>query len=176
MTDIFLNIALISIFCLGWRTITDEGKILYFLRKPFENLKGWKQEVMKPVILCCACMASVWGTVIYWIFNYGEFAVIGIVSWIVCVVAASFVNSFGWSLLEWIHYNKYSDEKVDGIWKYVTDQKTEMNDIRSYIYEKDGCNRYEPSDKLRLKKNINRHSPALSVWGIVEDYFKSKGK
>ena len=34
----FISIAVISLFCLGWRTITDEGMIFYFLRRPFEGL------------------------------------------------------------------------------------------------------------------------------------------
>lgn len=36
ITWYFFSIAIICLFCLGWRTITDEGKILYFIRKQFD--------------------------------------------------------------------------------------------------------------------------------------------
>ncbi len=33
MITLFWTVA----FCLGWRTITDEGMLLYFIRKPFDK-------------------------------------------------------------------------------------------------------------------------------------------
>jgi hypothetical protein len=33
MITLFWTIA----FCLGWRTVTDEGMLLYFIRKPFDK-------------------------------------------------------------------------------------------------------------------------------------------
>lgn len=122
----FTTISAIALFCLGWRTITDEGMILYFLRKPFENLteeienkqniynsmKGLLSKndeseansyifklklllfVLKPLILCITCMASIWGIPIYIYLN-------GIsVEIIPCIISASFVQTFIWRLYE----------------------------------------------------------------------------
>ena len=36
LIDIILNIILISVFCLGIRTLLSDGMILHFLREPFE--------------------------------------------------------------------------------------------------------------------------------------------
>jgi len=90
----------ISAFCLGLRTITDEGKLLHSLRRFAEN----KLPILigKPLILCCACMASVWGTIIYWWFFANS-----IEEWILVVVAASYVNATMWDLGELIYRKAY---------------------------------------------------------------------
>jgi hypothetical protein len=36
-TTLLLTIIITSIFCNGWSIITDEGNVLYFIRKPFER-------------------------------------------------------------------------------------------------------------------------------------------
>lgn len=36
--EFYFTLFCIVSFCLGWRTITDEGQLLYFLRKPFEGI------------------------------------------------------------------------------------------------------------------------------------------
>ena len=33
-----ITLAWTVLFCLGWRIITSEGQILYFIRKPFEDI------------------------------------------------------------------------------------------------------------------------------------------
>lgn len=72
----------IVFFCLGWRIVTDEGQLLYFIREPFENnlnrvnalkelstkIPKWRTAIYyigKPFVLCITCMASIWGTIIY---------------------------------------------------------------------------------------------------------------
>lgn len=35
--QLFETIFATVIFCLGWRIVTDEGNLLYFIRKPFER-------------------------------------------------------------------------------------------------------------------------------------------
>lgn len=38
------------LFCLGWRIVTDEGQILYFIRKPFDDAftdKDYTEERLK---------------------------------------------------------------------------------------------------------------------------------
>ena len=61
--DILLKALIISLFCVGLRIISSPGMIFYFLRMPYE----WSQThsqllkyILKPVIGCGTCMASVW--------------------------------------------------------------------------------------------------------------------
>lgn len=62
--ELLVKSLIISLFCVGLRIITSKGMIGYPLRKPFENLTGWKQYIMKPFILCVTCYASVWTIII----------------------------------------------------------------------------------------------------------------
>ena len=61
--DILIKALIISLFCVGLRIISSPGMIFYFLRMPYE----WSQThsqllkyILKPVIGCGTCMASVW--------------------------------------------------------------------------------------------------------------------
>jgi len=86
----FKIIIIISLFCLGLRTITDDGKI----GQPLRDLaKKLPTNLGKPILLCCACMSSIWGTIIYWSF-FGS----NIPEWILVVISASFLNSFLWEV------------------------------------------------------------------------------
>lgn len=65
--DILIKALIISLFCVGLRIISSPGMIFYFLRMPYE----WSQRhsqllkyLLKPVIGCGTCMASVWTIVI----------------------------------------------------------------------------------------------------------------
>jgi hypothetical protein len=67
----------ISLFCVGLRIITSKGMIGYPLRKPFENLTGWKQYIMKPFILCVTCYASVYTVLIeYTFYSISEYVIL----------------------------------------------------------------------------------------------------
>lgn len=92
--DIIIHSLVISLWCLGFRTITDEGQILYFIRKPFEEVEGWKYYILKPIILCVTCTASFHGIIICCLFEWFE--------WynIISIVGASFINSLGWLKLQ----------------------------------------------------------------------------
>jgi len=103
-------------FCLGWRIVTDEGQLLYFIRKPFErNISRLevkrgnpfipKKEVIrlelinyfgKPFVLCITCMASIWGATIFIILNGFAFDLIPALIW--NSFAASFIQTFIWKL------------------------------------------------------------------------------
>ena len=108
-------------FCLGWRMVTDENQLLYFLRKPFENLGDeienqkfmyldyktkrnlrkliWLQVwyyITKPTLICITCMASVWGAVLFIYFNGISPDLIGYL--IFNCISASFLNTFVWVL------------------------------------------------------------------------------
>jgi hypothetical protein len=61
--EVLIKALIISGFCIGLRIISSPGMIFYFLRMPYEwaekNSNPLKQ-VLKPVIGCGTCMASVW--------------------------------------------------------------------------------------------------------------------
>jgi hypothetical protein len=101
------TILMISLFCLGLREVTDDidgGRIGYPLRKWFVD--NTPEYIMKPIIVCCACMASFWGTVIYWLvlIHYAgdllheicKWETYGL--WIFCCLAASYINTILWVL------------------------------------------------------------------------------
>lgn len=104
--DIIVIISMISLFCLGLREVTDDidgGRIGYPIRKWFVDYTPiW---VMKPVIVCCACMASFWGTIIYWLcfLHYNADNLLQhlkewetYVLWIFCCVVSSYINTVLW--------------------------------------------------------------------------------
>ena len=86
----------ISLFCLGLRTITDKGKILYPLRQL--ATKYLPNYLHKPLLTCAPCMASVWGTTIYLTFVYN--GVEDIAELILVVIGASYTNFLGWLLIQ----------------------------------------------------------------------------
>ena len=68
---------IISLFYIGLRIITSKGMIGYFMRKPFENLIGWKQYVMKPLLMCVTCFASFYTIVIsYFYFEPSQWTIL----------------------------------------------------------------------------------------------------
>lgn len=138
--QILLTILCISAFCLGLRTITEDGMIFGFIRSPFNYITKALQKlaadiynhekllescekeqrmeiewtydclreeqmffkillyVMKPIIGCCACFASVWGLFVFYSLNG-----ISLELWkeiIICCISASFINYFCWTYLE----------------------------------------------------------------------------
>lgn len=94
MEQLLIKSLIISLFCVGLRIASSPGMVLYFLRKPFENLEGWKNYLAKPVILCSTCMASVWTIVIE--YAYFELSIWTIL--IIFVVAA--MNSIIYAFYE----------------------------------------------------------------------------
>ena len=99
-------ISIISGFCLGLRMVTDDYKVGHPLRAYAEQklLSGkLSKYIADPLILCCACMASLYGTIIYWTiqFYFGfhiTAATFGF--WILICFTCSFINGFVWSLFE----------------------------------------------------------------------------
>jgi hypothetical protein len=114
------------LFCLGWRIITDEGQLLYFIRKPFEHdLDHDKEQIQlaeqfnkssvddlkrtllkhklivtigKPFVLCITCMASIWGITVFVALNgLHEDLIFPL---ILNCVSASFIQTFIWSFYE----------------------------------------------------------------------------
>ena len=67
MEQILLKSILISLAIVGLRIVSSPGMILYILRMPYE----WAQKnnpyltyLLKPIIGCTTCMASVWTIII----------------------------------------------------------------------------------------------------------------
>ena len=98
----FELIAIVSLFCLGLRAVTDDGMIGYPIRKwALNNFPAWG----KPIVLCSTCMSSFWGTIIYWshalsLTGYDHFMV---ANWLGVCISSAFVNSVLWAYYESIN-------------------------------------------------------------------------
>lgn len=116
-------------FCLGFRLVTDEGNLLYFLRKPFElmqdnlemnqelylSLKNpivknrikilkLKLYLAKPLILCITCFGSLWGAAVFIVLN--GFHIDLIPNLIINSFAASFIQTYVWYKWETLKQSK----------------------------------------------------------------------
>ena len=102
----FSMIAVISMFCLGLRAITDEGRRGYPIRKFFQD-KFFT--IGKPLILCVTCMSSFWGTVIYW----SNMAAQGPIGWhmfpdyVGITISCAFINGLLWEYFQSINTCKH---------------------------------------------------------------------
>ena len=92
----FEMIAIVSLFCLGLRAITDNGMIGYPIRKYFlDRMSYWG----KPIVLCATCMSSFWGTIIYWGYELSNNQIVyagNIVEWLGIAISSAFVNAIFW--------------------------------------------------------------------------------
>lgn len=93
-----------SSICLGIRMITDDHKIGYPIRDFFiKNYDKIPFKLADPLMLCVACMASIWGSLIFWslwVFFDGYFNWFDLFQWVSCCLVTSFVNGFTWALFE----------------------------------------------------------------------------
>lgn len=117
--DLIITILTTVSFCLGWRIITDKGNILYFLRKPFEQMEDnlelneelylkfkspkvfyriyklkTKIELARPFVLCITCMASFWGVLVF--ISLNGFSLSLLPKLIINSVSASFIQTYIW--------------------------------------------------------------------------------
>lgn len=116
LTDILFTIIIQVLFCLGLRQLLSEGMILHFIRKPFQydkhktvmnlyiphtsefcifdddsvriltkrsKILGY---ILKPIILCVVCFASVWGGSLF-IALHGFLPI----PLIICCVSSTFI-------------------------------------------------------------------------------------
>lgn len=93
---VFAKILCISLVCLGLRTVTDRGMLLFPLRQRLIALN--KPSVTKPLLLCVTCMASFWGVMV----NVGFWLTYGHWLWFdlfVSTIGAAYVNTVGWVVL-----------------------------------------------------------------------------
>lgn len=97
-------VILITCLCLGIRTISDTDKLFHFVQLFIAvYLPEW---IAKPVILCCSCMASFWGTIVFVYFHWTvilnadkEIIIPLILKWIGACIIASFFNELTWSVI-----------------------------------------------------------------------------
>lgn len=99
--DIDFKLLLInSLFCMGLIVVSEPDKLLRFLQEFF--LKNNLLFIGKPIILCATCMASLWGSVFYWlnfllkpieIAPIYELMLLFNVNWIVYCIILAFVNT-----------------------------------------------------------------------------------
>ena len=99
-----LLILIVSLFCLGLRAITDDGMIGYPVRDYFlDKLPYWG----KPIVLCPTCMASFWGTVIYWgytLLKTSNIEFFHFPCWIGVCMSSAFINAICWTYYDSIRY------------------------------------------------------------------------
>ena len=91
--DILIHSLVISGWCLGFRTITDDGMVLYPIREYAEKQERFKF-LLKPLILCVTCTASIHGLIIHslmWGFSF---------EMIITIIFSAYLNSLGWLTLE----------------------------------------------------------------------------
>lgn len=85
-----VEILLISLFCLGWFTISDTGMVL----EPFKlwvdktlPVKGFLRALYMPIFGCPVCYASFWGTTLHFTMD-GSLKM-----WLPVIVSVAFMNS-----------------------------------------------------------------------------------
>jgi len=90
--EILIHSLVISAWCLGFRTIIDEGQAFHFLYKWAKKYES--KPIMKPLILCVTCTASIHGLIIHslmWGFSF---------EMIITIIFSAYLNSLGWLTLE----------------------------------------------------------------------------
>ena len=90
-------IIIISLFCEGLNIILDEGMLLGFIRPWIDQRlkpQSFMRYVLKPIVFCHICFASVWGTIVYCLI-VDQFL---INEWIVCIISATYLNGLLYNL------------------------------------------------------------------------------
>lgn len=85
-------------YALGSPTISDKGDLRVFpaigsgiTTWLFINWK-WSKDIFMPMFLCVTCMASFWGSIIYFSFNSIAFTVDFFSEWILFIIVLSGLN------------------------------------------------------------------------------------
>jgi len=85
---LILTTIAISLFCNGLYLICEDGMILSPVREWLEKRIG-QYMIYKPIIGCVTCMASIWGTVVF--FTLHDYCLWPY--WILCCIGAAFTNT-----------------------------------------------------------------------------------
>lgn len=116
--EILIKSLIISLFCVGLRIISSPGMLLYFLRMPFDYYKNygvWAKHfeinedfelpnkiknrynlatyLLKPIIGCGTCMASVW-TVAIELGYYNTFTIQSVIIAFVVAALNSIIHAY----------------------------------------------------------------------------------
>ena len=86
-----IEIALISLFCMGWYTISYDGMVIEPLRLWVDSklpAKGFLRALYTPVWGCPICYASFWGGILHLFVIHGT-----VIMLVPIIVSVSFVNS-----------------------------------------------------------------------------------
>ena len=95
---LLINIIVISLFCNGIKRLFGDGTLLGWLGDlMLEWLPLW---LCKPLFWCCACMASVWGTVGYLLLYEFSWGWIGIGFYLFVLITVSGTNVLIWRVSE----------------------------------------------------------------------------
>jgi len=95
--EILIHSLVISAWCLGLRTVTDDGMVLNFLRRFL--LKYESKPITKPLLLCVTCTSSIHGLVIHYLMWGFSFEMI------ITIIFSAYLNSLGWLTLEKLFVN-----------------------------------------------------------------------
>ncbi len=103
---LILDILTISIFCNGWYLITHDGMLFDGFRKKYLSLFGaveysdgrinWEltyvlpRFIYKPLFGCIICMASIPGSICYWVINAPTYE--NLTLWPIACICASVGN------------------------------------------------------------------------------------
>jgi len=116
--EILIKALIISLFCVGLRIISGPGMLLYFLRMPYEYYKNygvWAKHfemnesfelpqsairrynlasyLLKPIIGCGTCMASVW-TIVIELGYYNTFTIQSVIIAFVVAALNSIIHAY----------------------------------------------------------------------------------
>lgn len=97
--DLIIFIFVIVFWCLGFYISTENGMIGYFLREPFEQVKGLKL-IGKPIVTCLTCMASIHGIAMFFFLVFIHVIEMNFTVLILGCVMASFIQSFIWQIFD----------------------------------------------------------------------------
>jgi len=94
--EILIKAIIISLFCVGLRIISSPGMLLFFLRMPYDWAKDRSKVLhylLKPVIGCGTCMASVW-TIAIELGYYGAFTLQSVIIAFVVAALNSIIHAY----------------------------------------------------------------------------------
>lgn len=96
------KIIIISLFCNGLNIALKEKMILFsfgeWVRKVVKN-----ETVLKPLVNCVYCFASVWGTIIYWlitiVLNNQSVCAQTLTEWVIICFSCIFTNGLFYAII-----------------------------------------------------------------------------
>lgn len=93
LPEFFMVVFAMSLFCVGLYTTISIMLVTFLDEDPHsitEDAPKVLRIIAKPLFTCVNCMASIWGTVVFWYWTPWEKEYIG--AWIIACVACAFLN------------------------------------------------------------------------------------